>query len=492
MEQPGLQGERRFSNPQEELEYLRMQIAQKERLLEEQGYTPERAQVASETIRSYASLPKQEVLADTHALSEREVGEIVLDIEPDEHDEAIADLLGVVQEKGIRNAISVVQELGNAHIEDDFHRVLVQMVTQGYVSGLKEREPLWNLLHMTLFEVALPERSKEEPERPFKELVSSMEQWYAGMISSDESLESQSHFTIEFAVSHDRQELVMYVAVPNSRKDLFEKHVLSFFPKAIVRAQRNDYNIFVEGGVHKLATAHFDHDGLLPLKQYDEFDFDPLTALINAFSKLSAEGEGAAVQCVISPYGEKYHHRGKRVIEKLRDGKRLREALREVPDTLGGEILQTFRMFAKTAMQSASDQAKEKEKLRERDLQRTDDVAMEMINKKIATPIAAVNLRVVVSALSQPRADELLADLKSCFNQFENPNGNRIGWTVATGRGLTAATKRFSFREFARDEFMPVSVRELTSMIHFPLGLTASPHLKITHASPSQRTTRAW
>lgn len=480
MEHVGVHGEQKFANPQEELEYLRRQIAEKERLLEEQGYTPERAQVASEAIRSYASLPRQEVLADTHALTQQEVGEIVLDIAPDEHDEAIADLLGVVQEKGVRNAIAVAQELGNAHVGDDFHRVLVQFVAQGHMPDLKERGPLWNLLHMTLFEVALPERGKDEPERPFKELVSSMEQWYAGMIASDESLESQQHFTIEFAVSHDRQELVMYVAVPNNRKDLFEKHVLSYFPKAIVREERNDYNIFVDGGVHKLAYARFDHDGLLPLKLYDEFDFDPLTALINAFSKLSKDGEGAAVQCVISPYGDKYYRRGKKVVEKLKTGKRLRDALREVPDTLSGEILNTFRDFAKT-FQSSADKDKEKEK--EREASSVDDVAMEMIGKKIATPIAAVNVRVAVSAQTAMRADVLLADLKSCFNQFENPNGNRVVWSTVSGRALMKEAQRFSYREFAHDEFMPLSVRELTTMVHFPLGLISSPHLKITHAA---------
>lgn len=478
MEQPGRFGGQKFASPQEELEYLRLKIAEKERQLEEQGYTPERAQVASEAIRSYASVPHTEVLADTHALSPSEVGEIVLDIAPDEHDEAIADLLGVVQEKGVRNAIAVAQRLGNAHVEDDLHRVLVQLVVQGQAPDLKESEPIWNLLHMTLFEVALPERSKDEQEKPFKELVSSMEQWYAGLMPDEKK---GQHFTIEFAVSHDRQELVMYVAVPNTHKDLFEKHVLSFFPRALVSEQRNDYNIFVDGGVHKLSHAHFERDGLLPLKQYDEFDVDPLTALVNAFSKLAQSGEGAAVQCVISPYGEKYVYRGRKVIEKLKKGKRLRDALRDVPETLGGEIFHAFRSFTKSATQSKEEQEKEKEK--EKEIPKVDDTAVEMINKKIATPVAAVNLRVAVSAKSSARADELMTDLKSCFNQFENANGNKITWSAADGSGFAKETKRFSYREYAGDEFMPVSIRELTTMIHFPLGLTPSPHLKITRAS---------
>lgn len=486
MEQPGqVQGRmegQKFSSPEEELLFLREQVKEKERLLVEQGYTPERKQVASEAVRSYASTPQQEVLTETHALTDSEVEAIVLDIAPDDHDEAIADLLGIVQEKGIRNAIEVAEQLGNAHLEDDFHRFLVQYVAQGFPVDLKEREPLWNLLHMTLFEVALPEAEKNNAERPLKELISSMEQFYAGMISMDGEGGNQKHFTVELAVSHDKQELVMYVAVPNSKKDLFEKQVLSFFPRAIVHEQKNDYNIFVEGGVNQLAYAQFERDGLLPLKLYDEFDQDPLNALVNAFSKLIKEEEGAAVQYVVSPMTDRYVVRGKKVLEKLRGGKKLRDAFHETPETLSGEIVQAFKMFAKTAMQSKEDEARQKEK--EHEIPKVvDDVSVEMINKKIGTPISGINIRVAISAKTSARAEELLSDIKSSFNQFENTSGNKIKWTQVAGRRLKEETKRFSYREYAPDEFIPVSTRELTTMVHFPLGLTSSPHLKISKAA---------
>jgi hypothetical protein len=187
------------------------------------------------------------------------------------------------------------------------------------------------------------------------------------------------------------------------------------------------------------------------------------------------------VQYVVSPISDRYITRGKKVIEKLRDGKKFSEAVRETPETLSGEIVQAFKMFAKTTMQTKAEEAKQKEK--EQEMKKVDDVSVEMINKKIGTPVSGVNLRIAISAQTAARAGELLSDVKSSFNQFENTNGNKIKWTMLSGRRLKEETKRFSYREYAQDEFMPVSTRELTTMVHFPLGLESSPHLKISKAA---------
>lgn len=51
---------------------------------------------------------------------------------------------------------------------------------------------------------------------------------------------------------------------------------------------------------------------------------------------------------------------------------------------------------------------------------------MENIKTKIASPIIQTNIRLVSSAQTQDRADNILADMEASFNQFENSNGNKI------------------------------------------------------------------
>src|SRR3989338_6884727 len=143
--------ERRFSSPEDELVFLREEVARKEQALAEKG-----------------------------AASERET--IVLDLAPEPHDKQIESLVVVLREKGVLNTMRVVEKMNNPHLYDDFHRFLIQYIAVGLpVTGLPEKNPLWRPLHMTLFEISLPEATKEEAEKELKSLISGMEQFYAGM-----------------------------------------------------------------------------------------------------------------------------------------------------------------------------------------------------------------------------------------------------------------------------------------------------------------------
>jgi hypothetical protein len=459
-----------------------MQIAQKERLLEEQGYTPERAQVASETIRSYASLPKQEVLADTHALSEREVGEIVLDIEPDEHDEAIADLLGVVQEKGIRNAISVVQELGNAHIEDDFHRVLVQMVTQGYVSGLKEREPLWNLLHMTLFEVSLPEVSEEDKSKQLKELISGMEQFYSAMLSINDDKKDPAWFTVEVACANGSDQFIFYVSVPTIRKELFEKQISAIFAGSHIHEHKDDYNIFNETGTSVASYAKLSKHFLYPLKSYEDFDVDPLGAILNSFSKINKDGEGAALQFVIGKRQDQLMRESEKSLEKIRKGEKIGDALKEINQSIGGAFVKdVFGIF-----KSQEKMEKEKEEKAKR-AQAVDTTALDQFTRKLKSPFISTNIRIIASAGTEAEAGGILHDLESSFNQFENGHGNRIEWNKVEKSKLDDLLEKFSLRSYDTKEEVVLNLEEVTTCLHFPATRVgrAAPQLKQSKSGTS-------
>ena len=182
--------ERKFTSPQEELEYLRAQIAQKEEALQSAGHSPERTAVVKEHVESYREAPSEEVLAEGHAMTPEEVEASANEILAHGDHPQMSELLGIVNEKGLRNAISVVLKLQNAHVEDDFHQMVVQYIKNGMVvDGIKEKSQLYRALHMTLFEVILPSGGVDEESRKktLKELVSAMEQFYAGMLAVSSS-----------------------------------------------------------------------------------------------------------------------------------------------------------------------------------------------------------------------------------------------------------------------------------------------------------------
>ena len=177
------------------------------------------------------------------------------------------------------------------------------------IKGLSEREPLYRSLDMRLFQITLPKfADKDEQNRaqPLKEILSAMEQFYAGMMSvadGSNSAAGKNYFTLEIALPHVGSEVSFYSAVPSTKTDLFAKQIQAVFPDAKIEEMPDDYNIFNDSGASVGARAVPSRSPVLPLKMYDEFNTDPLTVMLNAFAKIAHEGEGAAIQLIIAPAG---------------------------------------------------------------------------------------------------------------------------------------------------------------------------------------------
>lgn len=179
----------KFSSPQEEIAYLRDQILNREKELNQLGEKPARDPLISQEIKSYQQKNREMVLEKGYAMIEPHVEGIVLDLVPETHDTRIEELVGIMHTKGVLNTLHIVEKLNSPHLEDDFHRFLVQYIKAGWpLQGINESMPLYKALKQTLYEVTLPEITEDEKERTIKEIVSTMEQFYSGMLSlTDES-----------------------------------------------------------------------------------------------------------------------------------------------------------------------------------------------------------------------------------------------------------------------------------------------------------------
>jgi hypothetical protein len=459
---------RSIAKPEDELAYLRAQVEAKEDELRALKQEQPRSLVAHERILHHRD-NGHEVVAPSYALQPQEAAELALNLDPENDDETMDELRRIMEEKGIRNAYSVLDKLNSPHLEDDFHRFLVQYLISGMQpKGLGENQPDWKALHLTLYEIALPETTNQNEEsrtRTLKELISSMEQFYSGMLSVENAYAGEpAYFTLELAVPVERSGLFFYAAVPNGRRDLFEKQLLSIFPNAHITIQPNDYNVFVPEGFSLGSTARLVQKPMLPLKDYNDFDYDPLNSVLNAFAKIGAEDEGAALQIVFEPKGDRYLTHYRRVLDALKRGEEVYKAL-DTPETLAGEFLkETGSIFIKP-----------------KDISRenADQSVIESVEKKMAAPIVATNIRIVVSSRSSSRATQIISDIESAFNQFENTRGNRFAFK----RMLKGAAKNlfhdFTFRLFSHGAEMPLSLRELTTVYHFPpKGIESAPNLK--------------
>ncbi len=339
----------KFSSPDEEIEFLRSQIALKERELESQSEAPTREEIVRNEIKAYTEKEPGHVLSHSLEMKTHDIEEHVLEFTREEETK-LDELIRVMEEKGMRNALTVAEKLNRPHLQDDFHRFLVQyFVELGTPPGVKEGTPLFRALRMKLFQVTLLKVGSDGEERPFSELVAAMEQFYRGMLSvvSEEGVSKigENHFTIEIAQPEDEEEVVFYVAVPRSKEHLFETQLLAVFPDARIVEKKKDYNPFNQHGVTLASYGVETGNAALPIKTFDEFDHDPLNIILNAFSKIKKEGEGAAIQFVFSPAGTTYNKKYNAALEKIRKGVSLKEATQSLGAEMASEVGGVLKSF---------------------------------------------------------------------------------------------------------------------------------------------------
>lgn len=468
MEGLNLNNTPKFKTPEEELAFLRAHIAEREKALSDSGQEVNKEALAHDVLTEYKKYEPSEVLHRSALMNKKETEELALRLHPENHDAKMEELLGILLDKGVMNALSIVAKLNNPHLDDDFHRFLVQYLHSTHkIPGLKESTPLFKSLDMKLFEITLPDSNDdEENKKGLKELLSSMEQFYSGMHSVGEGRQNynRNHFTLEIALAEGSDQFVFYTSVPASKADLFEKQLLGVHPQAKITEVPDDYNIFSEEEGVAASYAKLQRHDVYPIKLYDALDYDPMNIILNVFTKLKKYGEGVAIQFVICPEDDEIMHKFHEMLSNVKSGMSVR--------TAGSVTRQIAKEFGKIASELIfSSKKKEEEK-------KINEKAVENITEKMKSTIMATNIRIVVSATGSLRAGQILNDIESSFNQFTEADRNGFNFNRVHGDKLKNLLHDFSYRMFSSDYAMPLNLKELATIFHFPYGISSSPQLK--------------
>jgi len=459
----------KFKTPEEELQYLRERVAQKERELEAAPNRFEKDRIAKREVAEYSDIPTAKILHEAVVMPEHEILRSILKLEPEIHDAQIDGLLKLVQEKGIRNALSVAQRMKNPHLEDDLHRAIVRYIAEGLPNtGTELPEKIRRALHLALFEIEPQGRGDDADAKNQKlELVlSSSQQLYAGLMSL---VAHDEGFSLELAVPEGSERATLYLAVPGDKKTVAERLIASVFPNAKISESRGDYNIFNYDGSHAGAYATLGAPAPYPLKTPDQFDHDPMNVLLASFAKIAKHGEGAALQIVVGSEGDRYNNYYKKMLRMLEKGKSADEALR-IPETRVGEVLHELS----SAIFSGEEEKKADASV--------DRLAIEEIGRKIGSRIAPALIRIVVSSPTKSRSQELLSNVIAPFSQYDDPKGNHLVFKQIGNWNLTQFLRDFTYRTFDAAYALPLSLAEITSIYHFTAErISTSRELKKSH-----------
>ena len=248
----------------------------------------------------------------------------------------------------------------------------------------KRKNAVNKSLSLVLFEIIFPQSGgqQEGEKKNFKELVAVMEQFYAGMSAFG------SYFTLEVGLPYFGDEIVFYAAVPKDKSQLFEKQAQGLFPLARTEIKKDDYNIFRPQGYSLGTILKLKKNAILPIKTYDKFELDPLQIIVNVFSKLQKEGEGAAFQLVVSPPDDSIIKKAKTAASKMKSGKSFREASHD--KSLIGEMIGD--------LEAAFFSSPHNEKKNKEEPKPVDDEMVKLLEAKASKQAMPTNVRLVISA----------------------------------------------------------------------------------------------
>lgn len=336
------------------------------------------------------------------------------------------------------------------------------------LNSMRSKGSIARALNMALFSITLPRPTPQDSsQRPEKELIGVMEQLYGSFTNLhtkgwNKFIYGEPYLGVEIAVQHTGRDIQFYIAVPRNFEDVLEKQIHGLYPEAEVQKVK-DYTIFHSGSSAVGAYVALKNDSILPVKTYQKLESDPLGEILTAMSKINHEGEGASIQILFRPsHQESQRSFAQKVVQQMQQGYQLKDAMyrakhppKELPE---GEKPRMATVF--------------------------EDDAIKSIQSKVSKPWFDANIRLVVSAESEPRANQLMDILSGSLVQFSTIDQNTFSVEKLTGRSLKALLFNFSFRMFDEGRRILLSSEELASLYHFPVSGN-TPGVKFIKSKPA-------
>ena len=276
--------------------------------------------------------------------------------------------------------------------------------------------------------------------------IDAMDQLFAALYAVKKGggwkLKSKVQPTISFEIVAKKEDIRFYIWTPRGLQDLIEKQVHGAYPDAeIIEVQ--EYNLFTEDGKVSYKSLQLKSENFYSIKTFKELPTDPMATLTSAMAKMG-EGEGAAVQLLISPVESDWQKSGASFISETKKQEADPEKAK-------------FSVPAKN---------------------------LEAIENKIGKPGFETSIRIVVVSPNQASADAHLTNIESAFAQFA---GDLNSFKSRTIRRKGAFIEDFLYRyqpvfHLMGNRISILNSEELATIYHFPNNQITTPHIHWIYA----------
>jgi type IV secretory pathway TraG/TraD family ATPase VirD4 len=320
--------------------------------------------------------------------------------------------------------------------------------------------------------------NENEKQETWKEEIGAMEQLLTSLSALKEKkgiihrwLYDKPYISFEIANPSKNEEIVFFVAIPKKFTEAVEKQINSFFPNALLEKTK-DFSIFSPDSVTCAAVLKLRKKYIFPIKTYENLEVDPLNAITNALSKLDNEGEGAAIQLIIKPIKVGWRMSGRSVAHKMQQGKRLKDV------HFDSYALKVGKDIGNVLYETVLKRENESNPMEPKSVQLTpeEQEMVKNLEQKVNKAGFKVNIRLVVSAKTKERAQQILAQLENAFSQYENADINCF--QIKSRVKEKDIAYDFIFRNFIEEQSIILNTEEIASIFHLPISVTETPKIK--------------
>jgi len=286
-------------------------------------------------------------------------------------------------------------------------------------------------LKYVLLQVVVP-RDNEIKIDAAEQMISAFSSIYKG--GKLAFLKLQEHLSFEIVGLPEN--IRFYISVPEKLRDMIEKQIHGAYPGADVQ-EVNEYNIFSEKGKVAYAEYQFRSSAYMPMKVYKDLPTDPLASITSALAKMR-EGEGAAIQILVSPAGNSWRSAGRKYLAKTK--------------------------------KAESDPEKASYKM--------DPKQMEAIENKCSKSGFEVCIRMVVSSTDEASAKAHLQNIKATFEQLSGDQNAFKSRKIRLKKlFMTDFIYRYQPLFYLNRNKIILSSEELATIFHFPNKTVETPYI---------------
>ncbi len=307
---------------------------------------------------------------------------------------------------------------------------LSALVALGYafLLWLRNRNREEYSLSFVTLEVALPRDNEikiDAAEQLFASLYSvKNEEWYSFLLSEH---------AVSFEVIGRKEDIRFYVSVPHELMELVEKQIHGAYPGAEIKTVEEP-TIFTDGGKVAYESLVKTSAGYFPIQSFRDLPTDPLSSITSFMAKMR-DGEGAAMQVIVSPASHRWGERGHSYISN----------------------------------------AKKNESNPEKASYSVDPKRLEAVERWAGKPSFEVSIRMVVNAPTKHEAHSLLKQFVGTFSQFAGPY-NKFGMQKIWLKKLFMIDFIYRYQAMFRGKSI-LSSEELATIFHFPNKQVETPHI---------------